>query len=73
MAESKVRKIGYQCPVKGCVQRNNRRFGSPMAVAAHIVSKHGDDELSKRLRLKTGIAPGRSEHHRPKQSTCGDW
>jgi len=61
MAESKARSYGYQCPVRGCCQRNNRRFNSPMALASHIVAKHGDEELIKRLRCKkVGKTPGGS-------------
>lgn len=58
MAESKARTHGYQCPVRGCPQRNNRRFSSPTATAAHIIAKHGEAELVKRLKLTTGAMPG---------------
>lgn len=63
MAESKARTHGYQCPVRGCPQRNNRRFSSPMATAAHIIAKHGELELVKRLKLTTGGMPGGKVKH----------
>ena len=52
MAESKLRSHGYRCPVQGCKQKKNRAFDTPMAVAMHIKSQHGEEELVKRLRLR---------------------
>lgn len=51
MAESKQRTFGFQCPVRGCSQRNNRRFISVMSLAKHMEEKH-PGELQKRLRAK---------------------
>lgn len=52
MSESKTRNHGYRCPVQGCKQKKNRAFNTPMAVAMHIKSQHGEGELIKRLRIK---------------------
>lgn len=43
------REHGYQCPVRGCEKRNNRRF-SALGLAQHIIAIHGEEEFSKRLR-----------------------
>lgn len=53
MSESKTRQYGYRCPVQGCNQKKNRAFHSPMAVAMHIRDQHGEEELIKRLRIKS--------------------
>lgn len=42
---------GYQCPVRGCDKKHNRRF-SLMGLVMHMMDKHGDDEVAKRLRAK---------------------
>jgi len=50
MAQTKKNDYGLACPVRGCKQKNNRRFTSAASLALHISEKHGDDELQKRLR-----------------------
>jgi len=45
------RETGYQCPVRGCEKKHNRRF-SLMGLVMHMMNKHGDDEVAKRLRAK---------------------
>ena len=42
---------GYQCPVRGCDKRHNRRF-SLMGLVMHMMDQHGDAEVAKRLRAK---------------------
>lgn len=49
-ANAKDREIGYQCPVRGCDKRRNRRF-SLLGLVMHMVKKH-DGEVEKRLRAK---------------------
>lgn len=44
-------KEGYQCPVRGCKKKHNRRF-TPLGLAQHIINVHGTDEFAKRLRAK---------------------
>lgn len=41
---------GYQCPVKGCDKKFNRKF-TAKGITMHMVSKH-PGEFAKRLRLK---------------------
>jgi hypothetical protein len=41
---------GFQCPVKGCDKKKNRRF-SLFGLAMHLRSKH-EGEFEKRLKLK---------------------
>lgn len=50
MAQTKQNLYGFACPVRGCKQKNNRRFNTALSLALHISAKHGDDELQKRLR-----------------------
>lgn len=50
MGESKSRREGYKCPVRGCAWPA-RLFNSPLATAQHIQSMHGREELVKRLRV----------------------
>jgi len=45
------RSHGYQCPVRGCDKKHNRRF-SARSLATHISDYHGEEELIKRLRAK---------------------
>lgn len=42
---------GYQCPVRGCKKKHNRRFGAH-GLAQHIIKIHGEDEFIKRLKAK---------------------
>lgn len=43
--------FGYQCPVRGCDKKKNRRF-SAQGLCSHIVQVHGETELINRLRAK---------------------
>lgn len=43
--------FGYQCPVRGCDKRKNRRF-SLLGICMHIEAKHGIKELEKRLKIR---------------------
>lgn len=51
MSEAKARAAGYQCPVRGCVSKNSKRFSSLKGVLMHIESIHGYAEAAKRLRV----------------------
>jgi len=51
MNKAMERDIGYQCPVRGCKNRNNRRF-SLLGLIMHMREKHGIEEIEKRLRCK---------------------
>ena len=42
---------GYQCPVRGCDKKKNRRF-SALGLSMHIIESHGEAELINRLRAK---------------------
>ncbi len=51
MNSAQQRDSGYQCPVRGCDKKKNRRF-SAGGLCAHIVALHGEAELINRLRAK---------------------
>ncbi len=42
---------GYICSVKGCPNRNNRRF-SLMGLCQHIIKVHGSETLEKKLNTR---------------------
>jgi len=51
MGESRKIDFGYQCPVRGCKQKNNRRFNSLSGLLQHMELFH-PGEAEKRLRAK---------------------
>ena len=54
MPESKTNSFGFECPIRGCKQKHNRRFITAMGVVKHIEEKH-PGELVKRLKLKESV------------------
>ncbi len=50
MNQAMISNRGFQCPVKGCDKKLNRKF-SAQGLTMHFIAKH-PGELEKRLRLK---------------------
>ncbi|UCE67349.1 MAG: hypothetical protein JSU85_04860 [Candidatus Zixiibacteriota bacterium] len=73
MSDSKTRTWGYECNVRGCPQKNNRRFSSLKGFLMHLEAKHPGvaekrlkpkissrylEKLKKQIKKRVDAAPG---------------